>query len=132
MINARYILNISFLARSTVKSGGIMNAKEQFLEEHLDWIYNLFSIFWSHHELISKCECDKSVCSRVLVLDGHQKPRRTVCRCDNVTSLVNIDELGPCNRGCPYQAQKRRNDQNHKNSKHFENFLEKLSKKLII
>ncbi len=106
-----------FLARNTVKGGGgMINAKAQFLEEHLDWIYNNFSIFWSHHDLILDCQCDKSICSRVLVLDGHQKPRRTVCRFDNVTSLVNEEELGPCNRGCPYQPLKRRNDQNNKTS----------------
>ena len=109
-----------FLARNTIKDGsGMINAKAQFLEEHLDWIYNIFSVFWSHHELIPDCHCDKSVCSRVLVLDGHQKPRRTVCRFDNVTSLMNEEELGPCNRGCPYQPRKRTSGQNNTNSVYF-------------
>ncbi|CAF1229878.1 unnamed protein product [Rotaria sordida] len=103
-----------FSARNTVRGGGMINAKAQFLEEHLDWIYNIFSIFWSHHEFIPDCQCDKSICSRVLVLDGHQKPRRTVCSFDNVTSFVNEEELGVCNRGCPYQPQKKINNQNNK------------------
>ncbi|CAF3497480.1 unnamed protein product [Rotaria socialis] len=104
-----------FSARNIVKGGGMINAKAQFLEEHLNWIYNLFSIFWSHHKLIPDCQCDSSACSRVLILDGHQKPRRTVCSFDNVTSLMNEDELGVCNRGCPYQPQKRKKDEKRKN-----------------
>ncbi|CAF4608377.1 unnamed protein product [Rotaria sp. Silwood2] len=103
-----------FLGRN-IQAGGIINVKAQFLEERLDWMYNLFSIFWSHHNLIPECVCDKSICSRVLVLDGHQKPRRTVCRFDNVTSLVNQEELGPCNRGCPYQPKRRTPDKKNKN-----------------
>lgn len=28
--------------------------------------------------------------------------RRLVCGYDNVTSLINVNELGPINKGCPY------------------------------
>ncbi|CAF1059852.1 unnamed protein product [Rotaria sp. Silwood1] len=107
----------ALFAGRNIQAGGIINVKAQFLEERLDWMYNLFSIFWSHHNLIPECVCDKSICSRVLVLDGHQKPRRTVCRFDNVTSLVNQEELGPCNRGCPYQPKRRTPDKKNKNKR---------------
>jgi hypothetical protein len=100
----------------------MINAKAQFLEEHMDWIYNIFSVFWSHHDLIPECRCDKSTCSKVLIVDGHQKPRRTICRYDNVTSLINEEELGPCNRGCPYQPRKRTNNQVIKSSEYYNLF----------
>ncbi|CAF1683234.1 unnamed protein product, partial [Adineta ricciae] len=104
-----------FSARNTVAAGEQMNAKAQFLEEHLDWIYNIFSVFWSNHDLIPECRCEKSTCCKVLIVDGHQKPRRTICRYENVTSLINEEELGPCNRGCPYQPRKRTNIHTVKN-----------------
>ncbi|CAF2139560.1 unnamed protein product [Rotaria magnacalcarata] len=73
------------------------------------------SIFWSHHGFVPDCQCDKSIRVSKLILDGHQKPRRTICSFENVTSLVNEEELGACNRGCPYQPQKKNNNSNNKN-----------------
>jgi hypothetical protein len=94
----------------------LINARGKFIEERLDWIYHLFTVFWSHHDLIPLCHCDKAVCSKVIVIDGHQKPRRVVCQYSNVTSIINKEEMGPCNRGCPYQPRRRKVGETSKNS----------------
>jgi len=31
-----------------------------------------------------------------------------VCAYDNVTSLINADELGPINKGCPYMPTRKK------------------------
>ncbi|CAF1688614.1 unnamed protein product, partial [Adineta ricciae] len=83
-------------------------------KRNLNWIYHIFTVFWSNHEdIFGSCKCGH--CSRVIILDGHQKPRRLVCKYDNVTSLVNINELGPLNKGCPYMPQRRQSDKRESN-----------------
>jgi hypothetical protein len=95
---------------------GLMNARAKFIEERLDWMYHLFTVFWSHHDLLSQCHCDKAVCGKVVIVDGHQKPRRVVCQFGDVTSVINKEEMGPCNRGCPYQPRKRKAGHQEANS----------------
>ena len=34
--------------------------------------------------------------------------RRLVCKYDNVTSILNAEELGPINKGCPYMTKRRK------------------------
>jgi hypothetical protein len=87
---------------------GNSTPRAKFFEQRMDWIYHLFTHFWSRHGLLSECNCKPDQCSRVLVVDGHQKARRIVCAYEGVMSLVNQDELGPCRRGCPYAPTRRK------------------------
>jgi len=57
--------------RTTVKSK--QSSRAIFIERNLNWIYHVFTTFWSHHEcLFGSCNCGS--CSRVIIIDGHQKP----------------------------------------------------------
>lgn len=64
--------------RTTVN--GRQSSRAIFIERNLDWMYHLFTVFWSHHEdVFGACKCGG--CSRALVLDGHQKPYVTDSCC---------------------------------------------------
>ncbi|CAF1411906.1 unnamed protein product [Adineta ricciae] len=102
------------IAESRTKVKYNQSSRAIFIERNLNWIYHIFTVFWSNHEdIFGSCKCGH--CSRVIILDGHQKPRRLVCKYDNVTSLVNINELGPLNKGCPYMPQRRQSDKRESN-----------------
>ncbi|CAF1169980.1 unnamed protein product [Adineta steineri] len=88
---------------------GQQSLRAIFIERNLNWIYHVFTTFWSNHEIVfGTCKCGN--CSKVIVIDGHQKPRRIVCRYDNVTSIINATELGPINKGCPYMPRRKNSD----------------------
>ena len=57
--------------RTTLK--GQQTARAIFIEQNINWIYHIFAVFWSNHEdLFGSCKLD--YCSRVMIIDGHQKP----------------------------------------------------------
>ncbi|CAF3923072.1 unnamed protein product [Rotaria sp. Silwood1] len=85
--------------RTTIK--GQQSSRAIFIERNLNWIYHVFTVFWSNHESVfGSCKCGN--CSKVMIIDGHQKPY------DNVTSVFNAAELGPINRGCPYMPRRKK------------------------
>jgi hypothetical protein len=49
------------------------SCRAAFIERNLDWIYHVFTLFWTHHDEVFG-ECKSGNCSQVIVLDGHQKP----------------------------------------------------------
>ncbi|CAF1467542.1 unnamed protein product [Adineta ricciae] len=57
--------------RTRIKSQQSLRAI--FIERNLNWIYHIFTTFWSNHEIVfGSCKCGN--CSKVMVIDGHQKP----------------------------------------------------------
>ena len=45
-----------------------------------------------------------------MLIDGHQKTNRIICRFENVTNTSH-PEMGPVSQGCPYQPHRsKRND----------------------
>ncbi|UJR29601.1 hypothetical protein I4U23_010817 [Adineta vaga] len=65
------------IAESRTKVKGGQSSRAIFIERNLNWIYHVFTVFWSNHEdIFGSCKC--GYCSRVIILDGHQKPRRLV------------------------------------------------------
>ncbi|CAF2103032.1 unnamed protein product [Rotaria magnacalcarata] len=102
------------MSEGRTKIKGNQSLRAIFIERNLNWIYHVFTVFWSRHQdIFGSCKCGN--CSQVIILDGHQKPRRLVCKYDNVTSLINADELGPLNRGCPYPPRRRKLDNRQPN-----------------
>lgn len=63
-------------------------------------LYQSFVQFWSQHQRFTR-KCDKDMCSRVFIVDGHQKANRLVCQYKNVFDC-SISELGPVQMGCLY------------------------------
>jgi hypothetical protein len=61
------------MAEGRTRAHGEQSSRAVFIERNIDWIYHLFTVFWSHHEhVFGACGCDR--CSSVLIIDGHQKP----------------------------------------------------------
>jgi hypothetical protein len=48
-----------------------------------------------------------------MLIDGHQKCRRVICRFKNVTN-INHPEMGPTVQGCPYAPKRRKKDKREK------------------
>lgn len=63
-------------------------------------LYQSFVAFWSNHQRFSR-KCNPSMCSKVFVVDGHQKANRLVCQYKNVFDC-SLRELGPVQVGCLY------------------------------
>ncbi|CAF2224318.1 unnamed protein product [Rotaria magnacalcarata] len=82
-------------------------SRASFLEGFLDYYYSLFVLFWSRHQYISNTKCDKQICSKVALCDGHQKRGRIVCAYTDIVD-TSIIETGPINVGCPYAPMRRR------------------------
>ena len=78
-----------------------------FIEQNLRFLSHLFSVFWSHHQMINRIKCKQASCSRVMLIDGHQKCRRIICKFLNVTNM-NHPEMGPVLHGCPYAPKRRK------------------------
>lgn len=76
------------------------NSRDLHFEESSSYWYHLFVVFWSRHKNINNI-CDANTCSRCIITDGHQKPKRLICQADNVVD-VTIPEMGPVTTGCPY------------------------------
>ncbi|CAF1005483.1 unnamed protein product [Didymodactylos carnosus] len=63
------------MVEGRTKIKGKQSSRAVFIERNLNWIYHMFTVFWSNHEdVFGSCKCGS--CSRVVILDGHQKPRR--------------------------------------------------------
>lgn len=71
-----------------------------YIERNLPFLYHVFTVFWSRHHRFENKKCKES-CSRVMLIDGHQKSRRIVCSYENVTNTSH-PEMGPILHGCPY------------------------------
>jgi hypothetical protein len=63
-------------------------------------LYKHFVNFWSQHQRFTK-RCDPATCSKVFIVDGHQKANRLVCQYKDVFDNT-IPELGPIQMGCLY------------------------------
>ena len=90
-------------------------SRASFLEGFFDYYYSLFVMFWSRHRYISNIKCDKQICSRVALCDGHQKCGRIVCAYTDIVD-TSLTETGPVNVGCPYapMRQRRNTSKQHK------------------
>ncbi|CAF1382569.1 unnamed protein product [Rotaria sp. Silwood1] len=82
-------------------------SRASFLEGFLDYYYSLFVLFWSRHQYVPNTKCDKQICSKVALCDGHQKCGRIVCAYSDIVD-ASIVETGPINVGCPYAPMRRR------------------------
>lgn len=52
---------------------GEQSSRAIFIERNINWIYHAFTTFWSNHGIVfGNYVCDN--CSRVMIIDGHQKP----------------------------------------------------------
>jgi hypothetical protein len=61
------------MSEGRTKVKGKPSSRAIFIERNINWIYHVFTVFWSNHEKIfGSCKCGN--CSRVMVIDGHQKP----------------------------------------------------------
>lgn len=63
-------------------------------------LYQRFVEFWTQHRRFTR-KCNQHLCSKVFVVDGHQKANRLVCQYKNVFDCT-IPELGPVQMGCLY------------------------------
>ena len=63
-----------------------------------DDLYKHFVGFWTNHQRFTK-RCDPDTCSKVFIVDGHQKASRLICQFKNVFDST-IPELGPVQVGC--------------------------------
>jgi hypothetical protein len=85
------------------------DSRDLYFEESSSYWYHLFVVFWSRHKQVVNL-CDQSTCSRCIITDGHQKPRRLICHADNVVDNT-IPEMGPVIIGCPYPPLRQTNPQ---------------------
>jgi hypothetical protein len=63
-------------------------------------LYKHFVNFWTQHQRFTR-RCDPVTCSKVFIVDGHQKANRLVCQYKDVFDN-SIPELGPVQMGCLY------------------------------
>jgi hypothetical protein len=68
-------------------------------------LYQHFVGFWTEHRRFTR-RCDINMCSKVFIVDGHQKANRLVCQYKNVFDCT-ISELGPVQMGCLYSPLRR-------------------------
>ncbi|CAF4502766.1 unnamed protein product [Rotaria socialis] len=61
-------------------------------------LYKNFVGFWTQHQRFTK-RCNPTTCSKVFIVDGHQKANRLVCQYKDVFDN-SIYELGPVQMGC--------------------------------
>ena len=60
--------------------------------------------------MISGIKCKQASCSRVMLIDGHQKCRRIICKFPNVTNTSH-PEMDSVLHGCPYAPKRRKKGQ---------------------
>lgn len=77
----------------------VQEYNDYFLKIKFD-LYKHFVGFWTQHRRFTKT-CDSTTCSKVFVVDGHQKANRLICQYKNVFDDT-IPELGPVQMGCLY------------------------------
>ncbi|CAF3990939.1 unnamed protein product [Rotaria sordida] len=104
---ARFELMIGNEAQVLLPLSLSPTSRSSFLEGFLDYYYSLFVLFWSRHQYVSTIKCDKRICSKIALCDGHQKCGRIVCAYTDIVD-VSIPETGPVNIGCPYASMRRR------------------------
>ena len=75
-----------------------------FLSIKNDFYKNLVG-FWTQHKPFTET-CDPNTCSKVFIVDGHQKANRLVCQYKNVFDC-SIFELGPVQMGCLYSPMRK-------------------------
>lgn len=63
-------------------------------------MYKNFVSFWTQHYRFTK-RCDAAMCSKVFIVDGHQKANRIICQYKDVFD-DSIPELGMVQMGCLY------------------------------
>ncbi len=63
-------------------------------------LYKHFVGFWTQHQRFTR-KCDPALCSKIFIVDGHQKANRLVCQYKDVFDDT-ISELGPVQVGCLY------------------------------
>ena len=85
------------------------DSRDIYFEESSSYWYHLFVVFWSRHQNITNT-CDVNTCSKCIITDGHQKPKRLICQADNVVDIT-IPEMGPITIGCPYPPLRQLNPQ---------------------
>ncbi|CAF3163957.1 unnamed protein product [Rotaria sp. Silwood2] len=85
-----------------------------FIEQNLPFFHHLFNTFWSRHRIFPYIKCKQSSCSAVMLIDGHQKINRIICRYENLTNTNHL-ELGPVNQGCPYPPHRSKSNEKGKN-----------------
>ncbi|CAF1501838.1 unnamed protein product, partial [Rotaria sp. Silwood1] len=85
-----------------------------FIEQNLPFFHHLFNTFWSRHRVFPHIKCKQSSCSAVMLIDGHQKSNRKICRHENLTNTNHL-ELGPVNQGCPYPPHRSKSNEKGKN-----------------
>jgi hypothetical protein len=61
------------MAEGRTRRKGKQSLRAVFIERNLNWIYHVFTVFWSNHEIVFG-SCKSGNCSNVIILDGHQKP----------------------------------------------------------
>lgn len=95
------------------------STKSIFIEQNLSFILHIFTVFWSRHNHLAGVKCKNATCSRIMLIDGHQKSRRLVCSFENLTDTSH-SEMGPVLQGCPYAPRRRKRTQNRtgKEKKH--------------
>ena len=72
-----------------------------------DELYRNFVEFWTQHQRFSKT-CHSHTCSRVFIVDSHQKANRLVCQFKNVFDCT-VSEMGSVQVGCLYSPLRKGN-----------------------
>ena len=94
-----------FLFMTTDETCVIVPMSVRNVEEYSEYFlqikdnrYECFVTFWTEHERFSR-KCSPDTCSKVFVVDGHQKANRSICQYENVFDST-IPEMGPVQTGC--------------------------------
>jgi hypothetical protein len=70
-------------------------------------LYKNFVAFWTEHQRFTR-RCDPTTCSKVFIVDGHQKASRLICQYKDVFDNT-IPELGPVQMGCLFSPLRKGN-----------------------
>ncbi|CAF1470356.1 unnamed protein product [Adineta ricciae] len=79
-------------------------------------LYEKFVKFWTRHQRFTKT-CDPATCSRVFIVDGHQKANRLICQHKDIFDNT-IPELGPVQMGCLYSPLRKASNIDHRFCQH--------------
>ncbi|CAM4980562.1 unnamed protein product, partial [Rotaria socialis] len=85
-------------------------ARPIFIEQNLPFIFHIFTVFWSNHRMLNGIKCKEKLCSRVMLIDGHQKCQRIICQFENLINM-NHPEMGPVVQGCPYAPNRKKKNE---------------------
>ena len=75
----------------------VHECNDYFLKIKFD-LYKSFVAFWTEHRRFTRL-CDPATCSKVFIVDGHQKASRLICQYKDVFDNT-IPELGLVQMGC--------------------------------